>query len=294
MKKSKTTSRPEADPLKNNYGQAAIEYVLMLVISVSLVLALSMQIFKPFGDFISNYMGKYVGCLLEYGELPTLGSSLPSGPDEDTECDKKFAPASLANGRPPSTKESGSSRGSNSSSSSSASSDSSGDSSSSSKGNSSGTHAGSASRGGSSNIFANRRPSSGIDGGADKANGKVIEIALDGKGSNSFFKGSSGNAYTPSSQKSIYVPLTGLSEEEKKKIKKKTEGGSRMIATADGLAASPKKIAVKKPQIKTVIPDDEPMTIGNFMRYLLIAAIVIALLVFIGGQALQMSKNFEK
>ncbi len=81
--------------LRNNQGQALIEYVLMLVIIVSLVLMLMTQIFKPFGDFIQSYMGSYVGCLLEYGELPSLGYPEPSEVDDDSECNKKFQAGTL-------------------------------------------------------------------------------------------------------------------------------------------------------------------------------------------------------
>lgn len=299
VKKSTTTSRPDTLRLRNDYGQAVIEYTLMLVISVSFVLALSMQIFKPFGEFISNYMGKYVGCLLEYGELPTLGSELPSGPDDDSECNKKFAPASAATGRPPQngSGDSGEGNSSNSKSSSANASNSSDskDGSSSSSGGSSGTFAGSASRGGGNNIFNNRRPSMGIDSGSNGGtSGKVIEIALDGGGTSTFFKTSSGGGYGRQMEKSRYIAISGLTESEKKKIQKKAEGGARLSVSSDGIAPAPKKTTIKKPEIKTVIPEDEPFTIGNFMRYLLIAAIVIALIVFLGGQALQMSKSFEK
>lgn len=297
VKKSTTTSRPDTLRLRNNHGQAVIEYTLMLVISVSFVLALSMQIFKPFGEFISNYMGKYVGCLLEYGELPTLGSELPSGPDDDSECNKKFAPASATNGRPPrdSRGDSGEGNSSNSKSSASASNSSDSKDGTSSSEGSSGTHAGSASRGGGNNIMYNRRPSTGIDGGSGGGpSGKVIEIALDGGGTSTFFKTSSGGGYGRQVEKSRYIPISGLTEAEKKKIQKKAEGGARLSVSSEGLGPAPKKTAVKKPEVKTVIPEDEPLTIGNFMRYLLIAAIIIALIVFLGGQALQMSKSFEK
>lgn len=282
------TSRLNPPRLGSNNGQAVIEYTLILVVTVSLILALSSQLFKPFGDFVSNYMGKYVGCLLEYGELPTLGSDQPSGPDEDSECNKRFAKGTATDGRPPIAGGGGSSSGSKSpSSSGKGNSGNSGDS-----GNS-GTYAGSSSRRGGSNIFQGRRPALGIDGGGGKPGGKVIEIALDG-GSGSFFKGSGGSSYQGPTRKTISVPLTGFSEDEKKKIQKKKESGSRTIVNTDGTGPAPKKTLVKKPEVKTVVPDDEPITIGNFMRYLLIAAIIIALLVFLGGQALQMSKSFEK
>lgn len=281
------TSRPIAFGVKGNRGQAVIEYTLMLIISVALVLALSTQLFRPFGEFVSNYMGKYVGCLLEYGELPTLGYDKPSGPDEDSECNKKFVAATARGGRSPADNGGGSANSKSSLSSK--------DSSGSSGGGSSSTYAGSASRRGGNDIFGSRRPASGTDGIGNKDGGKVIEISLDGGGgSGSFFKGSGSGRYRGPSQKTTSIPMTALTENEKKKLKKKKEGDSKIAITSEGLGPAPKKIMVKKPEVKSVIPEDEPITIGNFMRYLLIAAIIIALIVFLGGQALQMSKSFEK
>ncbi|MGZ3770301.1 MAG: hypothetical protein ACXVCP_11820 [Bdellovibrio sp.] len=293
MKNSTNTSGLCTRQLQTNSGQAVIEYTLLLIIAVALVLALTTVIFKPFGEFVSNYMGKYVGCLLEYGELPTLGSDTPSGPDDDSECNKKFKPGTLADGRPP---QNGGNSGEGNSSSNKSKSGSDKKSDSNSNGGGSGTHAGSASRNGGSNILGNKRPSSGVDGASSKNNGKVVEISLADGGSGSFFKGKndSGN-YTGPNGKTSYIPITGLTEMEKKLLPKKKENGGRTVIESGGPEAAAKKTTVKKPEPKMVAEkEDEPFTIGNFMRYLLIAAIIIVLLIFIGGQALQMSKSFEK
>lgn len=292
MKKSDRISR-----LENNYGQAAIEYVLMLVVSVAMVIALAMQIFTPFSEFISNYMGTYVGCLLEYGELPTLGGDNPSGPDDDSECNRKFVPATASRGRPPvnnnsSNSSAGGSKSSSSSSSAANRSSSSSSTQSGSNKSSEATHAGSESRGGSRNILHNRRPAFGAESGSGSG-GKIVEITLDNKGQSHFSSKNVGSFTVPSS-KTKALGLAGLTEAEREKIIKKSEGGGRLTFASDGIGNSSKKTLVKKPEIKTVTEKEQPFTIGNFMRYLLIAAIVIALLIFIGGQALQMSKSFDK
>lgn len=294
MKKSKFTSRLETSRLGNNQGQALIEYVLMLIITVALVLALISQVFKPFGEFIDNYMGKYVGCLLEYGELPTLNSSTPSAADEDSECNKRFANGTLANGRPPNG--SGKNGGEDSEGGDSSKNGSSGDSGGgSSSGGSSGSYAGSASRGGSQYMNSRRRPSMGIDSGSDRGGGgKVVEIALESGGGGAFFKSSNGGRYIGPGRKTHSVGITGLTEAERKKLEKKADGAGSVITTSETIAPPPKKTAVKKPEVKAVIEEEKPLTVGNFIRYLFIAALVIALVIFIGGQALQMSKSFDK
>lgn len=291
VKKSTTISR-----LENKEGQAAIEYVLMLVVSVAMVLALAMQIFTPFSQFISNYMGTYVGCLLEYGELPTLGGDNQSGPDDDSECNRKFVPATVSKGRPPINSSASSSGGSSKSSSSSASNKSSSSSTNDSGGgkSSEATHAGSESRGGSSNILHNKRPAFGAESGFASPGGKIVEITLDNKAPSHFNSKNLGTSAV-NSDKTKSIGLTGLTEAEKEKLEKKSSSGGRLTVASDGIGVSPKKTLVKKPEVKPTTKDqEEPFTIGSFMRYLLIAAIVIALFIFIGGQALQMSKSFEK
>lgn len=272
--------------LNNNSGQALIEYVLILVITVSLILALIYQVFKPFQTFMQSYMGAYVQCLLETGELPSFGYDGAAINEEG--CNAKFAAASWNKGRPP-LGEGGSSGDQSSSSTrnnSSSSSDSSGSS-------SSGRYAGSQSRNGRSIFRTPRAAARGVgDGGPS---GKVVEIALDGGGAGGFFKGSTGGGYVRPARKITAVGITGLTEDEKKKLAKKAEGGGKQMVVQDGLTPPVKKIAVKKPEPKPQIEAEEQgFTIGNFIRFLFIAALVIALVIFIGGQALQMSKSFDK
>lgn len=288
VKKSQHTPR-----LSSNKGQALIEYVLMLIISVSLVLLLMNSIFKPFGDFINNYMGKYTACLLEYGELPSFGTQNPSAVEEDSECNKKFSEASLAGGRPPVNSGKNGDDSSGKSKSQGGNSDNSSSDSSSGSGGS--TYAGSSSRRGGSYINQRRRPSSGIEGDSRAANGKIVEIALDSGANGGFFRSSNNSSrYIGPGRKINSIGITGLTDEEKKKLAKKADGVSKTIVTGDGIAQPPKKTIVKKPEAKAVIEEEKPLTIGNFIRYLFIACLIIALVIFIGGQALQMSKSLEK
>lgn len=286
VKKSQFTAR-----LANNQGQALVEYILMLVITVSLIIALMNQIFKPFGEFVDNYMGKYVGCLLEYGELPSFGSEAGSPVDEDSECEKRFQKGSATAGRPPINNggSGGSSGGKGSSKNGSGS-----DSSDSSGGGSSGTYAGSSSRGGSRYVASRRRPSRGMESSDGAGSGKVVEIALESGGNNGFFRGSNGRNYAGPNRKRMAVGIAGLTEAERKKLEKKAEGTAHIMSAGEGLEKPPKKIAVKPPEKKVPVEELPPMTIGNFIRYLFIAGIIIALVIFIGGQALQMSKSGEK
>lgn len=289
VKKSQLTSG-----LPSERGQAALEYVLMLVIIVALLIGLTSQIIKPMDAFIKNYMGSYVQCLLEMGELPSVGSEDTTVADEG--CNTRFQAGTWANGRPPNGSGGGGSSGSGSGSNKDGSGSGSGSDGSggSGSGSSGGTYAGSQSRGGSRFINRGRRPSSGVESGGG-AQGKVVEIALEGGGSGGFFRGSSGGSYGPRPVKTRSVAISGLTEAERKKLEKKSNGeGKASIVTGESLTPPVKKLAVKKPPAQTFEKEEEPFTIGNFIRILFIVAIILALVVFLGGQALQMSKSFEK
>lgn len=278
VKNSPTLSR-----LGNNRGQSIIEYTLILIVTVAILLLLMNVMFKPFGEFISNYMGKYTACLLEYGELPSFGNDTPSEVDEDSECDKQFQVASWERGRPPAPQGGTTSTTSGKTTTTRRETPRSGSS-----------YAGSSSRGGSSNINIGRRPSGGIEGGGAKRNGKVLEIALENNGSGGFFRSSRGERWSVNSQRTRSVGLTGLTEAEKKELEKKADGTAGVLKTGESIKPPTKKLLVKPPPIKDTVREDKPFTLGNFIRYLFIAALVIALVVFIGGQALQMSKSGEK
>lgn len=279
MKKTPFLSR-----LGNEHGQAVIEYTLIMLVTVAILLALANVLFKPFGEFVSNYMGKYTACLLEYGELPSLGSTVDSPVEDDSECNKQFQGGTITAGRPPRANAPGASSSGAKQRTNTQSRDSS---------SGGGSYAGSSSRGGGSNINFGRRPSSGVEGPARKS-GKVIEIALEGGGSSGFFGSNSGNRYAISSRKTSYLAITGLTEAEKKELEKKAEGTAGMLVTSDGVAREKKRLGVKPPPKPPFREEDKPFTIGNFIRYLFIAALVIALVIFIGGQALQMSKSGDR
>ncbi len=75
-------------------GQAVIEYILVLTVVVSMVLGGLYQLNDAFRVWADSYFGDYLACLLESGELPSLGGA---GGSECTQLYKEF---SLADGRP--------------------------------------------------------------------------------------------------------------------------------------------------------------------------------------------------
>ena len=286
------TLQSQARP-RSESGQAIIEYVLMLIISVSLVLALATQIFTPMQEFLKNYMGDYVQCLLEMGELPSLGGEDTTVADEG--CNAKFDGATIANGRPSKSSDSSSSS-SSSSSSDSKGSGGSGSSSDSESSSGSGTYAGSSSRPGGRSAMLSRNGGTGMDGGAS-GSGKETQIPVEsGPGGGFFASGTNQVIYVRRPSKTTSIGIAGMSEEDRKKIEKKNISEKRRNVATDGeVGPPPKKLLVKPPEAKAIIEkEDSGWSIGNFVRYLFIAAIIIILLLIVGGQALQMSKSMEK
>lgn len=56
----------------NQSGQAMIEYVLLLVITIALIF-MAKGLFTNLNQFMTGYVGGYFKCLMDYGELPSLG-----------------------------------------------------------------------------------------------------------------------------------------------------------------------------------------------------------------------------
>jgi hypothetical protein len=275
--------------LFHNRGQAVVEYVLLLVVTVSILLALIYQIFRPFQSFVKAYMGDYVSCLLETGELPGLGNKDSEALLADEGCDSKFDAATLASGRP-------SKYDPQSSNSTIKSDPSKYESSGSGKGSSGGEGGGSPSNSSSSGnnlLISSMKKKTATEAGGG-GNEKVTEIPIENGSKFYNRKDSYSQDYSTKDGKHTYVPFIGLSEEEKKK-KERQENARRTVASGENFSGAMKKTAVKPPQPKPPkAEDDEPITFGNFFRFLLIAAIIIAIVVVLGGQMLQISKSQEK
>lgn len=270
--------------LLQNHGQSTVEYVLMLVVSVAMVGALAYQIFRPMREFLKDYMGLYIACLLETGELPSLGNTQTQQVLQDEGCNAKFKTATLANGRPPSAP--GSSRSGESGKKPESNSNSNGASSSTAGG-------GGASQASGRNLLT-RSGKGGASDGPQAPSGKVTEIPIENAASK-FYNRKTNTGYENefSSRKTSGLDMS-FSEDEKKKQKRK-ETARTAVNLEDGAVALPKKINVTPPERNLAADDgDEGFTIGNFLKFLLIAAIVIALVMVLGSQALKIIKSQEK
>lgn len=270
--------------LKNNYlrnesGQALIEYVLILVVVIGIIFGGIYQLNQAFRSWANNYFGEYLSCLIETGELPALGG--PAG-----ECNQSFKAFSLADGRPlvnssageTNPAETGSFKGG------------SGGGAISGGGNYSGADgSGYVQRLPNQSFAANNRisrfktdmASDGGEGGSSTGSAQITELG-DGSGG-----------------KIVRMPLrqsTGLSgsvraklDDEEKKNKFKANG----VTAGDGSEKSQHLIRIERKAASVDKIEEEEFTFGKFLRLLIIAAIIIAIVMFIGGQILQVSKSMD-
>lgn len=274
--------------LRDERGQGVIEYVLVLVVAVTIILGGMYQLNSAFKVWATNYFGNYLACLLETGELPTISGS---GGDSGI-CNQAFKPFSLAEGRQL--------RG---------------------PGN---VNTGTPPSGGGGGGAREQRPGSVISGGGGGAGGgrygggssfrgfggrssKSKQAAKRGGG------GKSDPTYTGSTEGGSYAG--GYSSPNKRQDGRsktrldtrfafedtKEQQKRRSVAGSVSKSAKEEREKPKRNQVnaKSLKKDEgngpsSGFTVAGFLRWLIMAAILIAILLFLGGQALQIGKSMEK
>lgn len=273
-------SIPTDGSFRHQRGQALVEYILILVVTVALILGLMFEFNTAFQAWANNYFGDYLTCLLETGELPSIGGS----PGDSGVCNQFFQEFSLKNGRPSIALNSGG-KGSKGSSS----------------GNSSDAKAAARPETSSSGRFAAHNghwnggsgssSSSGLNS-SDEAGGKAAETKtgdLSISSSGGFSNSSRSNRGGDNGRQ-----LSGRLGGGFKKDDEAKKGYVPGVTKNDDQGHSPKRVKIiPTRKIATEADESQPLTFGSFIRLLIIAAIVIALVVVIGGQLLQISKGMD-
>jgi Flp pilus assembly pilin Flp len=271
--------------LRGNRGQAVIEYILILVIVVGIILSVMYQLNTAFKKYAQSYFGEYIACLLETGELPSLGSGQGASAEI---CSASFEPFSLKNGRPLA----GSGAGEDG-------------------GGGSGKKAprvrsknstSSASRGGSF------KPSR-VTRGMAARNGEAVASGNSSNSSKSKVRGIRRTAvadvgdysYRSRRQRANgQIPISraftmeGDKSKEKASISRKVDAKGRR----NGDGSRSKKFAIDMDKFRTTAsapPDTNlNLSLGDYMRYLLIGGLIIMIVIFFGGQLAQLKKSWEK
>ena len=300
-------------------GQAAIEYVLVLILVVTMLSSLK-GVFKSLDDFMYSYMGAYVSCLMEYGELPArcveaaeLKQNQGGGSSGGKVCNSKFGGFTLADGFRENSSRPGSGSSKNRNSSQSANSAASVQNKTTSPIKSSGSslkdsdlNSGSASNRNSSSSYANGRikRSSNFDGtgtadnGSESADSKtrVLEdeqVFASGRGSGGIR--STNVVY----ERKRYKAITGkLAEDLNNKTKLNRAPTSRTLQNIEeGVRIGPRKSVFVPPEIKAakVSEDDNSgFQFGNLIKWLMIAGMGITLFLFFGSQIMSFMNSQEK
>ncbi len=269
-------------------GQAVLEYVLLLFVVVIVLGGLLFGLADGTRRFVNNYFGAYFQCLLETGELPRLGGD--TGGADASECESEFQPFTIEEGRPPILDEgfAGGSDGSEG--------------------------------GGSTPVnVAELEAGSGAEGGAggslipvgssgdfgDQASGRGVRVPVTSSGSKSsgssdgnqppvFMNNATGEDFNENSGRQEYVPVYGRSnstEEEER------EGAPPSVASSGAQGDGEDLRSIKRVPTNTdekrvqKVDDDTSLSIPDFLRYILIIGMILAIVVFFGGQVLQYQKS---
>lgn len=316
----------------NHRGQAVVEYILLLVVIVSLVLG-AKRAFTNVNNFMSDYIGDYIACLMEYGELPLLNASeaeLIKHKTEGKRCEFEFADFTFANGVPytgggtgttgpggtGTTRPGGSGRdranAGRSNMANSRNSSRNGENSGNERGGSdsastlrdaaSGSSSGGA-RGGRSPYArgAIRRASTGYGTGDAYAGADdKVKVVEDPNSSNDRAKRRGrngryrGNRYVYNNIR--YKAVTGRMEQEIEKAKPKKPPIKRVSVTkleeSGGVGPIKKEFTPREVKREVASQQEESgFSFGNIFRWLLIAGMVVAIVVFFGGQLLNYSNS---
>lgn len=264
-------------------GQALIEYLLIVIVSVTLVVSLAMAVFQPLGNFVNDLNRKYVQCLLETGELPQLssqeenvicfdefptfaaldenGNPISPGADSAGQLEKKDA---LATTDGQTSNVGGAGAGSSGSG-----------------------YAGSSSRG--------RRGRAGTESRANKVVTIPVSQEFD-EGSGFMSSSQGGGGYRIRKKKQRQIAITGLMDADRREIEKKIERSQTRAVSSDEGFTTPrkKKVAVKPPPPKMVESDIKvEMGFGKYFKIFFLIIFVLFVVIIFGSQAMQISKNWS-
>jgi hypothetical protein len=271
----------------NESGQGVVEYILILIVVLLIFLGGVYQLNTAFRSWADNYFGDYLTCLLETGELPAIsGSGGVAGV-----CNEEFQAFSFTAGRPlrgDTPRGGGGRRGGSSEG---------GDDN---RGNQGGSPTVVGAAGGGSSRLAPRgdtfqdrfRDRSGRRGsGRGSGSGSESEESdsTGGRGNAAFLQNGQ--------RRKIIVRRAagGLSGARRDKDEDRGEKRGRVRASA-GVTKQQKNARLK---VRAIANEEDPemkdtdLGIGDWLRYLIIIAILIALFIFLGGQALQISKSMD-
>ncbi len=277
-------------------GQAILEYILMAFISFLIISGLLYNFNEGMRDYIDSFFSGYLVCLLETGELPSLGNEGGGAVCQGGQFDMARTNPGAGEGL-----------------------DGSGD--------GSGTGGDSASDGSDSSSSSSRRRRSrrssrnadagggstagGVNGSSRPGTQRVQTSNLDtkvGGEESSSYTGSSAASSSTSSRRAAgrngrggRVASFGFAyiEEDKKEKEQNRAPASRKVKDgkkAADAAGRAKKIGFTPPPPqpkKGPETNDEGMDFSKYLKWIIIAGLIVAIVVFVGGQGLNITKGWN-
>ena len=265
-------------------GQTLIEYVMVLMVVVGIILGALYQLNTAFQVWADSYFGSYLVCLMETGELPTLGA-----PNVTSECRELYREFDLQAGDPLVGERVGENE---------AGPPGSGDGSS--EGSAAAAPSGNAENSGfaRSRFAANRNGTSSRFRRRGGGDGEDDEDGISREGSSGGGTTTDGFSYDEGGPQRFAVRgntnkgRRGTRKDEKEEGEKRTK--AKNVEKGEEQIAGPKLFKIDRaPDRSDETVEIEELGIGGFLRYLIIAAIIIAVVIFLGGQVLQISKSME-
>lgn len=270
-------------------GQGVTEYILLLVVVIMLCGGITWQFNDAFRKWANNYFGEYLSCLLETGELPAIGGT----GGQASACDQLFKPFNLADGRPPRQTMNGSGAGSPV-----------------------GTGPGS---GGSPTVEtkpvaaksateSNSSNTSRVNSSGSGSEGVPKTLPNQSNGSGDATQGRR-MAYTGSTEAGVPGNISGISGRAGRNKRIELDSGYSVRRDEDQEGRPPLQVlkstsAAEKAKKSRILitrklakaeeeEKDKPMTFGDYLKYILIAALILALILVVGSQIMQVSKEME-
>ncbi len=294
--KQKTAGFLKSGYLNNRRGQAGIEYILLIFISVVVIIGAVSQFNRSFANFLQNYYGNYLVCLIEAGELPALGGAESQ---VVSVCEDEFVPFTFGEGRPARdpaeaarlrqerlAREAALAKQNAE------------------KAKEEKDKKGDAARAGGSSPSSRGSSMAGSGRGGNRASGaRAAEDAEDAKnnpraagGFDNRFKDRYSGSTNPENfyafdGRPTYVQLSEYDFEEEDELAVKQnrltpEAEKRLRPRKVPYTESVKRDTASVPDVELGFPD--------FLRYIIIAGIIVALVLFLGNQANSISKSMKK
>lgn len=290
-----------------------VEYVLILVITIT-ILAAAKGMFKAVDDFMYSYMGAYISCLMEYGELPAQGveatdlkKNKDGGNGGGKVCDSSFKNFNLANGISPNLNSSSSNSSRNNSNSRNSSQSAAANSkekiaairpnnsvTDSANPNSSSSYAN-----GKVQRASNQSRAGTADGGRQGLGDDKVRIIEDEGGDTGFGGSRTSNIGTNevNYEKVSYKAIKGKLAVAQKAKANRAPSAKIIQEIVDENRIGPRRSVLAPPEKRAVATseeDGEGFSFGYFLRCIIIAGILISIFIFFGSQVMSFMNSKEK